>query len=286
MGTGVLMCSFFQQGRCEKGELCTFSHGDEPTLYKGDGSSKGGAAAPDQAATIDDELAQLDQQIAAIQQDIDRVASGDEPLTNFGENASAGRSSQSSSGIQPRKVRLCMYWNLPQGCRGGEFCKFAHGEEDLGTFVKIPPGGFSAASSRPGPRPAKPQTTGSGIVPRKVQMCSYYNMPQGCTRGATCKFAHGEHELGMLLGTPAPNSEQGASAANPGLGALLAKFAPNPEAGMQQGNPLASMLQGLAAAGSAADPDAEYQQGASLANQLAANLLWPGQNLSARSTPY
>lgn len=81
---------------------------------------------------------------------------------------------------------------------------------------ETPPSSTSSTSFGPALGQTRPPASG-GFVPRKVQLCAYYKT--GCTKGSNCKFAHGEHELGTLVGTSVPPPEgmlQGASTASPG----------------------------------------------------------------------
>lgn len=99
---------------------------------------------------------------------------------------------------------------------------------------ETPPSSTSSTFFGPALGQSRPQAAGpaaGGFVPRKVQLCAYYKT--GCTKGSNCKFAHGEHELGTLIGTSVPPPEgmlQGASTALTGTGMLQGIPAANPGA--------------------------------------------------------
>ncbi|VFQ73951.1 unnamed protein product [Cuscuta campestris] len=105
-----------------------------------------------------------------------------------------------SSGIGS-KSKPCTKFFSTAGCPFGENCHFLH-------YV---PGGYNAVAQimnlAPAPSakhvPAPPISNGTvSAAATKTKLCNKYNTAEGCKFGDSCRFAHGEWEIGKPL-TPA-----------------------------------------------------------------------------------
>ena len=103
-----------------------------------------------------------------------------------------------------QKLAICQYWKENR-CNRGEMCSYAHGDHEL-RAPPMPQTGMKGAPPigkgfGPGPMGKGPPGPGpGGVTPppipqnRKTQLCVYFKDGR-CTRGNTCNYAHGEHEL-------------------------------------------------------------------------------------------
>lgn len=178
----LVLCKFHLQGRCMKGSSCTFAHGDQEDLA---------------AQAVD----------------------GDgQPAYGF-------------------KSILCRF-HLQGRCNKGASCTFAHGDYELGgvrggmpeglalAMDNIPKGVVARTLAQQAQLGSQPQVDhweneewgddhtaypAAEVKPYKSMLCKFH-LKGRCLNGASCAFAHGEHELGQ------PSGERAESAA-----ALLAE---------------------------------------------------------------
>jgi len=194
------VCKFWQQGLCERGDACTFLHGEQdihPNLINGNGVGTG-IAAPVPLPT-----------------EAERICPLDPPA--FIE-APLGAITSLNGGMTVKRT-VCRFWQ--QGlCERGEDCTFAHGEGEIGTpvisrspmpdvaprgppFMMMPGRSVSAASSGPFGHWAEPAKPTSSLAlgwqlqqqqpPSRRVPCKFWL--QGlCERGVNCLWPHEDTE--------------------------------------------------------------------------------------------
>merc|ERR1712241_1488918 len=194
------------EGKCDKGEDCTWAHGEEDI---------GSVVAVQEPAGP---------QHRAIGKGGPQFYGGGKPTPMYIPPPIGGKGVAAQSA--PKRT-ICKFWE--QGiCTQGEACTWAHGYEEIGqpTAVavhtpvvvkgKSPHApvayagggckGGSSSSGKVGFRPtivAPVRISGIDDRPRqdapklgiKRSMCKFW-LENACTKGEECTFAHGEHEIG------------------------------------------------------------------------------------------
>mmetsp|Transcript_12331 Transcript_12331/g.28929 ORF Transcript_12331/g.28929 Transcript_12331/m.28929 type:complete len:456 (+) Transcript_12331:120-1487(+) len=196
------ICKFWQQGLCERGDACTWAHGEEEL-------GQPAAASPGAPLSAVAAQAQLFKPSLPAQFGLANgcagLANGCGVGAGVALNGALGKGKAGFKGgfaatPRPRpqfnmaaamgavtptedpvgfKRNICKFW-MEGTCQKGELCTWAHGEQELGQPVD----GITAALS---------------TVPTKRSICKFWTMG-ACERGELCTWAHGEQELGQ----PAP----------------------------------------------------------------------------------
>ncbi|CAJ1367154.1 unnamed protein product [Effrenium voratum] len=240
------LCKFFLAGACERGDMCTWAHGEEEL-----GQPVGGAP-----TSLD-----LQAHQGFVEEGVKRTICKfwEEGKCKNGEfctwahgqaelgqpivtsNAFVALPNPLDMGPNAKKT-ICKFWQ--QGaCTKGAACTFAHGRSDLqapsadnsglwqGLVERatraptlMPQGGVPRAFGGFGGAVASP---GPGNVKRTI--CSFWE--QGvCSRGSQCTWAHGDQELGAPL--PGGTHLRFAPATSLALAALGGKAPSSPGKGV------------------------------------------------------
>jgi hypothetical protein len=82
--------------------------------------------------------------------------------------------------------KACAFFNTPQGCKDGVSCRFLHVRETKQT----------TSTDTIIPKIAKVEKVGSPTFhPKRItKKCTFFNTPQGCRNGDSCKFLHVKEE--------------------------------------------------------------------------------------------
>jgi len=218
----VKLCTYFEQGRCNNGASCTYAHG--PAELRSNGG-KGGGGMPN---TGSDMLPGRGPSGALAPGRLDRpMQQQQQPQQQFDGNLAGldvyglpGQDQRPSAGPGPGsfKTRLCTYFQ--QGhCSRGNQCTFAHGEHELQSAPPRGQGGgpgnlgcggggqqdrllLQGAPLCPLVPPGDGSSNAAGGMDAggsrgsayKVKLCTFFEQGK-CTKGSTCTFAHGQHEL-------------------------------------------------------------------------------------------
>jgi len=100
---------------------------------------------------------------------------------------------QKRLGGQRLKTQLCIHF-AKGFCKNGEFCTWAHGEEEIGTpqpskeMMEMVIKNCKTLDAKP-TRPQQQQQM------QKTKLCTFF-ASSSCSRGELCTYAHGEEELG------------------------------------------------------------------------------------------
>lgn len=192
-GFKTKICTFFQQGKCTRGDACTFAHGDHE-LSKGGGGKggmgggfggpKGGGGYPQAQGGFGG------------------------PGNGFGKGAPmpamGGYGGGGGDGPLPFKTKMCTFFEQGK-CTKGDSCTFAHDPSELtggkgkGGGGSFAPGGPGKAGPGKGGKGGGAPKGGKGNGPSggggfKTKMCTFFEKGK-CTRGAACTFAHDPSEL-------------------------------------------------------------------------------------------
>lgn len=210
------VCKFWREGRCDKGQQCTWSHGDEdaapleaaPPWAMWSGS---GAFGPERRPEVKRTLCRFFERGACERGERCTWAHGVEELGTLaapGLEAGEELAPSAASGQPGAEVfadapcsilkTICKFWQEGR-CKNGDICSWAHGEHELGTPWprQSPDAAAVLALSRAliEARPSMEEALG-GV---KRTICKFW-LEGKCRNGDLCTWAHGELELG----TPAP----------------------------------------------------------------------------------
>lgn len=171
------LCTRFASGFCNKGEFCTFAHGEEEV----------GTPQPDpEMVMMFKDMDMMNEAAGAGGKGGGGGGGGQQPWQaqqpqQPWQAQPGGGGGGGGGGF--KKTKLCT--NFEQGfCPRGDMCTFAHGEQELGTLQ--PAGG--AGKGGGGAQPGRPFM--------KTKLCHHWQQQGSCSRGESCGFAHGEHEIG------------------------------------------------------------------------------------------
>lgn len=222
------VCKFWLQGRCEKGEQCTWAHG------------KAEVSVPSVPGPLDpvdyDPLEQMEYD------PLEQIEIGegqppyddDEDAADFSEG---GREDETEldnieGPLEPKRIpdalrpamrSICKFWEEGK-CKNGERCSFAHGQEEIGKPIPAdailtgaPFAGFAPPRRRTSsPFDAFVPMVGASLVSapfvfqpatpvkhltEKRSICKFWQQGK-CQRGIECTFAHGSRELGTPISGP------------------------------------------------------------------------------------
>jgi len=105
------------------------------------------------------------------------------------------------------KRTICRFWQEGR-CKNGNFCTWAHGEEEIGMPALAPAGEATApplALALPAPEEAPWRTGGKGYAGTKRTVCKFWQ--QGlCERGDQCTWAHSDGEASSQIDGGRPSS--------------------------------------------------------------------------------
>lgn len=189
----TVQCQFFMEGRCTKGEACTFLHGDEgdesagygkaggKSCGKCKGGSKGAAAAPWHKGA---------------------AAATSSPWGGGGGAVGGGSN---------YKTVPCEFFAKGM-CTKGEACTFLHGNEGMASGGK----GVAAPWHKGASAVSAPYSGGGGSNFKTVP-CEFFAKGT-CTKGEACTFLHGNEGMAPKgkaggKGKPTPSSKFGPSGA-------------------------------------------------------------------------
>lgn len=165
------ICKFWLEGKCTKGDGCSWAHGDEdigapivetqwaPSL------GPGPEAVPPWRAMAAGHAPALAAHAWA------------EPFVRPLQKGK-GEKGKGAGKVVQEKRSICKFW-LEGKCAEGERCTWAHGEEDIGGGVQVP-----APRREPG-----------RVVPAKRTICKFW-LEGKCEKGGECTWAHGEEDVG------------------------------------------------------------------------------------------
>lgn len=134
-----------------------------------------------------------------------------------GGDVKSSGGAQKRSGGQRLKTQLCIHFAKGY-CKNGEFCTWAHGDEEIGTpqpdkeTIEM----VSKSSKTNDAKFVKPQQQQM----QKKKLCTFFTS-SFCSRGELCTYAHGEEELGtyhLFMAAPpkqAPAADRVASGGRP-----------------------------------------------------------------------
>mmetsp|Transcript_53594 Transcript_53594/g.149081 ORF Transcript_53594/g.149081 Transcript_53594/m.149081 type:complete len:333 (-) Transcript_53594:105-1103(-) len=218
------LCKFFQEGYCNRSNLCTYAHGDADLRNGVEGCTESGAGVSEgggDTAGCKTKLCTLFQEGRCMNGARCSFAHGTEELKFF---MFGGAEVLQGSGKGAR-TQLCRYF-LQGQCVHGSECTYAHGNHEL-HHMGVNRGNarqWKSAGGKIGPAGAPclgnatPHKTlickffmqfGScewgaectfahsidEIHGFKTKICKYFSENSVCTRGDFCSFAHGQHEL-------------------------------------------------------------------------------------------
>lgn len=213
------ICKFFLSDACERGALCTFAHGEHEL-----GEAVGGQAAPQRLQQLYHEASQVKRTLckffleghcergalcgfAHSDHDIGQPVPDRAPPVR--ETPAPWRQPAMPVLAAPpvlQKRTMCKFF-LEGSCDRGNACGFAHGEHEFGQPVFA--GGEEPVIHRVEPvmhrvapmggRVQAMAALGAGDVfagEVKRTICKFY--AEGtCSKGRSCGFAHGNHEIGQ-----------------------------------------------------------------------------------------
>lgn len=223
-GTKRSLCKFWLQGLCDKGDLCTWAHGEEevgspalealPVLSlrgRPNAYEKGGKGTVHAFAALGPPPRSFGSGPPMHFRDDHKGFPKGSPKGGMkgGGFADAGKGfkgngahhaigSPALMGPQdqgPVKRTICKFWQQGQ-CVKGDLCGWAHGEEDIGQPVME----------------EEPAPWGAGLPPHQEMveapvrrtLCKFW-LSGGCKQeDGTCTWAHGEEEIGTLVGESLP----------------------------------------------------------------------------------
>lgn len=193
-GFKTKICTYFEQGKCTRGDACTFAHGQHE-LAKG--ASKGGpgfGAAGGKGGGF-----------------MQQPQMGGNSFGKGGPPQPALGGGYGGDGTAPYKTKMCTFFEQGK-CTRGDACTFAHDPSELS-------GGKGKGGGKPGGKPGNfgPKGDGGGFgkggpkggkggAPKgmngapsggggfKTKMCTFFEKGK-CTRGDQCTFAHSPAEL-------------------------------------------------------------------------------------------
>eukprot|EP00933_Yihiella_yeosuensis_P074593 TRINITY_DN8355_c0_g1_i5.p1 TRINITY_DN8355_c0_g1~~TRINITY_DN8355_c0_g1_i5.p1 ORF type:complete len:368 (+),score=77.73 TRINITY_DN8355_c0_g1_i5:76-1179(+) len=194
----TVLCKYWDQGTCTKGDSCTFAHGDgdlRGTYGKG-GKSSGKGKAPPQKVY------------------------GDTRKRPADDDMGGDYKRQNTQTVPGYKTQMCAFFPVGK-CAKGNACTYAHHEWELtggsqpqyeaapapsnGSYHRAPPPAARPVGPPPGhwdaaPSPASWTSQAAGTPHNfKTVICKYWE--QGtCTKGRDCTFAHGAHDTGSSGG--------------------------------------------------------------------------------------
>jgi len=189
-GFKTQMCKYFQNGSCQKGDQCTYAHGEHELGGAAGGMSAApqGLMVPSGGAMSSAEDQAFNQLMGELQGGAPAAADAPPPwaANNAGgapapwaANGAGGDAGGGGKGGAPRgfKTAMCKFFQMGT-CQKGDGCTYAHGEYEL----------------QPGSQRLEP-TTGQ-MVPSgfKTQMCKFHMMGS-CQKGEACTYAHHEYEM-------------------------------------------------------------------------------------------
>jgi len=213
------ICNFFLEGRCQKGPACTFAHSESELAPGGKGGEGGGQNEESLTQLL---TAQLEAQLAGAS---DSGTGGGGGLAAVAAGQGCVSSLQGPREFPANQLpkKVCSLWiRHPALCQEGDACLFAHGLMEMGldvatsvsmrtssdespVDVQVLSGGQSGSQAAGGKGKSKTQYApgyehlgaagnmgGPGTF-MKTKMCIH--LPN-CHRGASCTYAHAEHELG------------------------------------------------------------------------------------------
>jgi hypothetical protein len=166
-GVKRTLCKFFLQGTCDKGDACTWAHGDKEL------------GVPIAEAVVEESTEDaFDSSLAELLQ-----AAEEE------EQAANETQLQAETEDRPVKRTLCKFFQ-EGNCRNGDNCSWAHGQEELELpLTEMEPEVLTPPPLLvfPGHEPAGPN--------EKRTICKFWKAGN-CSRGDECTWAHGAQDLG------------------------------------------------------------------------------------------
>ncbi|CAE7486411.1 unnamed protein product [Symbiodinium sp. CCMP2456] len=197
-------CTFWQAGKCTKGENCNFSHDPNAiaaALATGDNGwgkgkgkgSKGWAQDPGQGWEASQGQAWEASQGWDEGQGWDAAQGWD----SWGGYGAYGKNGWMSKGMQMMQAKGMMGKGKSKGYGaygpvkgGGTFlCCVHHKNRSASAMVEVAPGQYQC-------RPDSECKGAGGASKIKTAMCKFH-MEGRCTKGIACNFAHGPEEIGM-----------------------------------------------------------------------------------------
>jgi len=192
------LCKFFAEGRCTKGDGCTWLHDVEappaqvftdaprtPCKFWLSGACKNGDGCTWRHDGDNDPLG-----LGGFAHQVKHSANSFN-MPVYASSLPIGGSPGSSGGGKVKRT-ICQFWEKGM-CQKGDDCTWAHGYEEMGQPAFQEPQSFPSMGS---PHPGFGGGAGAEMVVLRT-ICQFWQNGT-CKNGDLCTWAHGEGELGAL----------------------------------------------------------------------------------------
>eukprot|EP00929_Paragymnodinium_shiwhaense_P006918 TRINITY_DN110872_c0_g1_i1.p1 TRINITY_DN110872_c0_g1~~TRINITY_DN110872_c0_g1_i1.p1 ORF type:complete len:294 (-),score=67.02 TRINITY_DN110872_c0_g1_i1:197-1078(-) len=184
-GLKTKICAKWEAGECGYGTRCHFAHGEHEL----------NTAKPEWKST-NQRMEEAVEEAFAVPEIQEKVMSMVAKALGAAVGKNMGRQAvRETREVNKVKTKLCKNYQEEGTCSFGEWCAFAHGEEDLGNPCQL------------APKSRTPTFNGS-----KTKICQFW-LEGKCSRDP-CTFAHGGHEIGMFADTSASAASSSAGPAS------------------------------------------------------------------------